>query len=84
MPLRDLLDKSGVAVALDILLPLLLLLVLPLVSFHVVLSVLLPLLGLVHHVQPFSLQLLCRELPTEKKKHGKMSGIDCVVVKTIL
>lgn len=66
-----LLDESGVAVVLDVLLPLPLLLVLPLVSLHVVLSVLLPLLRLVHHFQPLSLQLLRRELPTERGNKKK-------------
>ena len=60
----NLLDEASMAVVLDIFLPLLLLLLLSLVSFHIILSVLLPLLGLVHHLTPLLLQFLRRELPT--------------------
>ena len=54
------------AVVLGINFRLLFLLVLPLVSFAIIVSVLLPLLGLVHHFPPVWLQLFCRELGTEK------------------
>lgn len=67
MLLRDLLNEASVTVVLDILFPLLLLLVLPLVSLHVILPVLLSLLRLVHHLPPLTLQLFCRELPTSDR-----------------
>lgn len=56
------------SVAFDVVLPLLLLLVLPLVPPHVVLSVLLPLLSLAHHLKSLLLQLLRRKLPTSDKQ----------------
>jgi len=62
--LRNLLDEAGVAVVLDVQFLQLLLLFLPLVPLHVVLPVLVPLLGVVHHLPPLALQLLWRELPT--------------------
>lgn len=62
---QDLLNETSVPLALAVLLPLPLLLVLPFVSLHIALPVLLPLLGLVHHLSPLTLQFLCRELPTQ-------------------
>lgn len=58
------LNEAGVSLALAVLLPLPLLLILPLVSLDVVLPVLLPLLGLIHHLSPLTLQFVCGELPT--------------------
>lgn len=66
MLLRNVLDKASMAVMLGILFPLSLLLVLSLVSLHIILPVLLPLLGLLHHLPPLPLQVLCREFPTHK------------------
>lgn len=74
--LRNLLNEASMAVMLGILFPLLFLLILPLVSPHVILPVLLPLLGLVYHLPPLALQLLCRELPiSDGKNMGEMTGM---------
>lgn len=70
MLLRNLLNEASMAVVFGIFLPLLFLLILPLVPLHVVLPVLLPLLGLIHHLLPFQLHLFRRKLSTsEKKEH---------------
>lgn len=54
---RNLLDEASMAVMLGILFPLPFLLILPLVSLHIILPVFLPLLGLIHHLLPLSLQV---------------------------
>lgn len=82
--LIHLLNEASMALTLDILLPQLFLLVLPLVSLDVVLPVLLPLLGLVHHLPPLALKLICRKLPTSainEQKHGKQSLLESILCR---
>lgn len=67
------------AVVYGILLPLLFLLILPLVPLHIVLPVLLPLLGLIHHILPLLLHLFSWELSTGGEKIALMllKSIQC-------
>lgn len=64
----NLLKETSMAVVFGIFLPLLFLLVLPLVPLHVVLPVLLPLPGLIHHLLPFQLHLFRGKLSTSERK----------------
>lgn len=64
------------AVVFGIFLPLRFLLILPLVPLHIVLPVLLPLLGLIHHLLPLQLHLFRRKLSTsEIIVHGNVTEI---------
>lgn len=71
----NLLNETGIAFPLAVLLPLFLLLILPLVPLYIVLPVLLPLLGLIHHLSPFTLQFLSSELPAHIRQNMTVTSL---------